>query len=83
LAGPGGFFLSPSPKELSLRMFSLIFSGSIRENTIHSFSVAVGSVALPSGDFRSDRGSEQRDQLNAIRETLEQLEGGTPNVIDA
>ena len=25
---------------------------------------------------------EQRDQLNAIKETLDQLEGGTPNVID-
>ena len=43
---------------------------------------AVGSVARPGGEFRSGRGSQQRDQLNAIRETLEQLEGGTPNVID-
>ena len=25
---------------------------------------------------------EQRDQLNAIKETLDELEGGTPNVID-
>ena len=25
---------------------------------------------------------QQRDQLNAIKETLDQLEGGTPNVID-
>ena len=25
---------------------------------------------------------EHRDQLNAIRSTLEQIEGGTPNVID-
>tara|TARA_B100001063_G_scaffold236435_1_gene256207 strand:- start:616 stop:849 length:234 start_codon:yes stop_codon:yes gene_type:complete len=43
---------------------------------------AVESVVTPSGDFHSDGGSERRDQLNAIRETLEQLEGGTPNVID-
>ena len=25
---------------------------------------------------------EHRDQLNAIRSTLEQIEGGTPDVID-
>ena len=45
-------------------------------------SQGAGSVALPGGDFHSDGGSEKRNQLNAFRETLEQLEGGTPNVID-
>jgi len=37
-----------------------------------------GKRARPGGEFRSGRGSQQRDQLNAIRETLEQLEGGSP-----
>jgi len=45
-------------------------------------SQAGGSVAHPAGDFHSDGGSEKQNQLNAFRETLEQLEDGTPNVID-
>tara|TARA_Y100000589_G_scaffold249018_1_gene237024 strand:- start:1905 stop:2054 length:150 start_codon:yes stop_codon:yes gene_type:complete len=39
-------------------------------------------AAVPSTGALIAKGKEQRDQLNAIRETLEQLEGGTPNVID-
>ena len=31
----------------------------------------------PSTGALNAKGKEQRDQLNAIRETLEQLEGGT------
>jgi len=38
--------------------------------------------AVPSAGALIAESKEQRDQLNAIRETLEQLEGGIPNVVD-
>ncbi len=55
------------------------------DNAIEAWETMQKSVcrsgARPGGEFRSGRGSKQRDQLIAIRETLEQQEGGTPNVI--